>query len=194
MRERSIHLQETRTRGPPNHTPLRQLYQSEASYVHWSLRRLGVPPVDVEDLSQEVFLRAFSHAERYDDTRPARPWLFGIAYRVVSESKRRRRRRGHEVEISEENEPSGDSPDPEQSAQARQSRAIVLEVLQRMSLKQRAVLVMHEIDGERLPDIAETLHLPLNTVYSRIRLARKQFAKILHSLEDRTEGQRSRTA
>jgi RNA polymerase sigma-70 factor (ECF subfamily) len=162
--------------------------------VHWSLRRLGAYPDDVDDLSQEVFLRAFKQAQSYDDTRPARPWLFGIAYRVVSESKRRFRRRGQEVEISEENEPPGDSLDPEGDLQVRQSRALVLAVLERLSLKQRAVLVMHEIDGEKPMDIAQTLGLPLNTVYSRLRLARKQFASVLSSLEDRGAGQRSRTA
>ena len=40
----------------------------------------------------------------------------------------------------------------------------------------RAVLVLHEIEEMTAPEIAESLSLPINTVYSRLRLARQEFA------------------
>ena len=70
----------------------------------------------------------------------------------------------------------------------------MLAVLERLSLKQRAILVMHEIDGERPAQIAESLGLPLNTVYSRLRVARKHFAKVVSDLQHEGAGRNSRSA
>ena len=45
-----------------------------------------------------------------------------------------------------------------------------------LELDRRAVFVMHDIDGHVMPDIATALGIPLNTAYSRLRLARADFA------------------
>jgi RNA polymerase sigma-70 factor (ECF subfamily) len=45
-----------------------------------------------------------------------------------------------------------------------------------IELPKRAVFVMTEIDGATTPEIAEALAIPLNTAYSRLRLAREEFA------------------
>lgn len=52
-------------------------------------------------------------------------------------------------------------------------------VLQSLELERRAVFVMHEIDGSPMPEIADALGIPLNTAYSRLRLARTQFTDTL---------------
>jgi RNA polymerase sigma-70 factor (ECF subfamily) len=47
----------------------------------------------VEDLTHDVFIQVNRHLAAYDGTRPARPWLFGFAYRVASQHRRRAHRR-----------------------------------------------------------------------------------------------------
>src|SRR5207244_11678088 len=50
------------------------------------LRRLA--PADADDIAQETFVFAWEHIARFDSSRAFRPWLFGIAWRKVRESKR----------------------------------------------------------------------------------------------------------
>ena len=47
--------------------------------------------------------------------------------------------------------------------------------LDALDLDRRSVFVMHELDGQAVPEIARTLSIPLNTAYSRLRLARRDF-------------------
>src|SRR6266849_1516490 len=65
------------------------IYGAEFPYVWHSLRRLGVQGRDLEDLTHDVFATAFRRRADYDPSRPMRPWLFGIAFRVASEFRRR---------------------------------------------------------------------------------------------------------
>jgi RNA polymerase sigma-70 factor (ECF subfamily) len=46
--------------------------------------------------------------------------------------------------------------------------------LAQLGLDQRAVFVMHEMEGWSMPEVAGALSIPLNTGYSRLRLAREQ--------------------
>ena len=55
--------------------------------------------------------------------------------------------------------------------------------LARVPEKQRIVLVMHEIDGIAVRDIAEALSVPLFSLYSRLRRARRAFAKEIRRAE-----------
>jgi RNA polymerase sigma-70 factor (ECF subfamily) len=64
---------------------------------------------------------------------------------------------------------------------AGQARRRVHGALQVLPLEQRAVMVMHDLDGCTAPEVAEALEVPLNTVYSRLRLARDKFVAALRA-------------
>ena len=80
-------------------------YDAEFEGVWLYLRRLGVPAADVEDAVHDVFVVAHRRYATYDRTRPLRPWLLGIAFRVAAQWRRQRRR---EVDVDE---PGRDLPD-----------------------------------------------------------------------------------
>ena len=67
-------------------------YQRELDYILRTLQRLGAPSADLEDLAHEVFLVLRGTWSEYESSRPLRPYLFGIAFRVVSSHRRRPRR------------------------------------------------------------------------------------------------------
>ena len=67
-------------------------YQQELDYLLRTLKRLGVGPVDIEDLAQDVFLILRCNWQHYDPRRPLRPYLFAIPFRVASSHRRRRLR------------------------------------------------------------------------------------------------------
>lgn len=154
------------------------IYRTELPYVWNFLRRLGIRQQgDLEDLAQEVFFKAFRGLHRFDPTRPLRPWLLGIAFRVAADflalAKHRRETLGEPFDVADE------SRGPEDLAAAAQDRRRVLAAIQAIGLDRRPVFVMHELNGHTAPEIAEALGLPLNTVYSRLRVARAEFATFL---------------
>jgi RNA polymerase sigma-70 factor (ECF subfamily) len=158
----------------------RHVFDTEFSYVWNTLRRLGVRESDLNDQAQEVFLTVHGLLDEYDPTRPLRPWLFAIAWRSAARYRSlprfRRELVGETVDV-----PDPSLPADEQVA-SRQARALFLRALEHVAPSRRAVFVMAEIDQHNAPEIAEALGVPLNTVYSRLRLAREEFAQAARRL------------
>jgi RNA polymerase sigma-70 factor (ECF subfamily) len=158
--------------GAGNPKEARALYEAHVGYVWNSLRRLGIPDADREDLCHEVFL-VFFRGTTYDPGRPLRPFLFGIAFRVASDHRRRARFR-REVPASVDHAVAH-GPAADETLLRKEARRLVEDGLGALDLDQRAVFILHEIDGLAMPEIARTLDAPLNTLYSRLRLARRKF-------------------
>ncbi|MEM9862484.1 MAG: sigma-70 family RNA polymerase sigma factor [Myxococcota bacterium] len=146
-------------------------FESEFDYVCHTLRRFGVRDADLEDVAQTVFLAVHQRFDQYDGSRPIRPWLAAFAVRGASNYRRTLRRRseqlGSEVQTALVDGRSAEAVVDQQRA--------VQQVLNQMDFDRRVVLVMFDVDGYSAPEIAAALELPLNTVYSRIRLARRDF-------------------
>jgi RNA polymerase sigma-70 factor (ECF subfamily) len=155
------------------HDDFRTLFEAECDYVVHTLRRLGVHSADCPDVAHEVFLIVLRHLGACDRSRPMRPWLFGIAYRVARDYRRLSRVR-HEVPTADW-DAEDPSLSPEEALVARRRATVVRDALDALDLERRAVFVMHDIDGHGMPDIAAALAIPLNTGYSRLRLARADF-------------------
>ena len=153
------------------------VYAAELSWVWRTLWRLGVRDADLEDAAHDVFVVVHRKLVEYDPSRPLRPWLFGICFRTALD----RRRRAHVVRETADDatvERAGDDGafDPHRAAERNEARALVQTGLARLPLEQRAVFVLHELEGLPVPACVDVLGAPLNTLYSRLRLARTAFA------------------
>jgi RNA polymerase sigma-70 factor (ECF subfamily) len=157
-----------------------------AAYVWNTLRRLGVPSSDLEDLTHDVFLQVERHLDGFDTSRPVKPWLFGFAYRVASQERRRAHRR-RETQ-GEPDESAHPDPRADERLEADERRRLVLAALQRIELERRAVFVLYEIDETPMAEIASSLGIPVNTAYSRLRAARIEFAAAVKALKAREKG------
>ena len=155
----------------------RDLFSKEFDYVWFTLRRLGVPPRDLEDVAHDVFMHVHKHLQEYDARRPIRAWLFGFAYRVASDYRRLARHRLEQLDAQPELEDR--APSVADQVERKQMLDIATAALDELELGRRAVFILHDVEGLSAPEIAETLSIPLNTAYSRLRLARKQFNKSL---------------
>ena len=155
-----------------------EVFSSELDYVCRTFRRLGVGSANVEDLAHEVFLVLARKWSGFDRTRPLRPYLFGIAYRIAKAHRRRSTRppRFENVEIADP------SAQPDAQLEAERARALVLSALERLPLARRAVLVMHDIDEVPMRDVTRALGIPLFTGYSRLRKARVEFASAVRAI------------
>jgi RNA polymerase sigma-70 factor (ECF subfamily) len=161
-----------------------QLFASEFAHVWNTLRRLGVRPADLEDVTHEVFISLYRRRASYDPTRPFGPWLFAFCFRSASEY-RRRLRKGETV-LSDV-EPIDEAPLADELLAAGDDVTLVDAALGRLDLDRRAVLVMHDMEECTVPQIAEALAIPVNTAYSRLRSAREQFTKAVDRLRRRRD-------
>jgi RNA polymerase sigma-70 factor, ECF subfamily len=163
------------------------VYRAEFGFVVNSLRRLGVPGHDIEDLTHDVFVTAYRKRGSYDPARPIRPWLFGIALRLASDF-RHLVRHSRERPIETAAETSDDARSPEESAALAQDRRLVLEAMACIPLDRRAVFIMHDIEGTAIPEIAAALEIPDGTAYSRLRQARIEFSEAVRTLRKEPGG------
>ncbi len=158
-------------RPRPAETEFAEAYRAHVGYVWKTLQRLGARERDLEDLAHDVFVIAYRKLDSYDPDQPMRRWLFGIAFRVLAAERRRARNR---MEIpSQHVDVASASPGQDDVAA---NRRLLMSALSELPIEQRAVLIMHDVDGFTAPEISESLELSVNTVYSRLRLARAKFS------------------
>ena len=161
----------------------REVYDLHFDHVWRTLRRLGVRESDLGDATQEVFVVVHRRLSDFDPTRPIWPWLVGIAHRVAAAERRRaRHRRERLTEAATLARTADGGPDPETVAVTVQRRNRVFDALDALDTDRRVVFVLHEMDGIPCPQIAEVLGVPLNTVYSRLRVAQGRFKAAINRL------------
>ena len=159
------------------------IYAVWLDFVWLLLRRLGVRAADLEDATQEVFMVVHRRLDEYDRSRPFRPWLGGIAFRVALRE-RRRPRHAREAPASSDDlsDLAGADGGPEQALMDAQRRVRLLSALDDLSDERRAVFVMHELHEMPMPEVAAALEGPVNTAYTRLRAARAEVKATLSRL------------
>jgi len=175
----------SRSDGHASRPEFREIFRSEFSYVWNTLIRLGVAPGDVEDVTHDVFLHVHRKLTDYDALRPLRPWLFGFAFRLASDYKKLARHRHERVGLDEER--VDDAPRADELLLSAEERKLVEAALARVPIERRAILLLHEVDGYSIPEVARALGVPLNTAYSRLRIAREDLARAVEMLRARQE-------
>lgn len=161
---------------------LEQLYSSELPFVYSFLFRLGARGSDLEDLAHDVFVTAMKRWASYDPSRPVRPWLLGIAFRVMADALRKRRS-VQQLAVEQHDEPRDEGPGGEERVAARERRELIEEALQSVEPDRRAVFVMYELEGIPTADIAEAMGTPLATAYSRLRVGREEFTAAVRRIQ-----------
>jgi RNA polymerase sigma-70 factor (ECF subfamily) len=161
-----------------------ELYEQHVDFVWRSARYLGEPPASLDDAVQDVFLVAYRRFQDFEARSSPRTWLFAITLRVVSDHRRSRRRKTRLVD-SVKRMFTATVPTPfDHTAHAERGRALTT-ALDSLSEDQRAVFVMSDLEELSAPEIASVLNVNLNTVYSRLRSARREVtAKLARDPED----------
>ncbi|MCA9604262.1 MAG: sigma-70 family RNA polymerase sigma factor [Myxococcales bacterium] len=159
---------------------LEAIYDQCFDFVWRSARRMGVAEAAVDDVVQEVFLVAHRRLEDFEGRSSVKTWLFGILLRVVSDHRRRHRRKGGLAPLPEALAADAERSCPAEQAQRMDRVRLLHSLLEQLDDDKRAVFVLAELEQLTAPEIAEALGgVKLNTVYSRLRVARKQFEEAL---------------
>lgn len=159
---------------PPDSAEFGALYAAHFAAVWRTLKRLGVHSGFVDDAAQEVFVTAFRRWGDFEGRSTARTWLLGIAVRVASDA-RRKQRPTEAVSEAWATPASG----PEAEAAARESVRQVERLLAELPPDRREVLVLVDVEGYSMPEVAEATGVNLNTLYTRLRAARQQFEALV---------------
>src|SRR5680860_44807 len=142
-------------------------YQTFVFRVLWS--RTGSSREDVEDLTQDTFVRVWERLDTYDPTRPFKAWIARIAGNVAIDRHRSNMRRPSTIEISDvEHELASSEPSPASAAIGDEQRRHLLSHLKELPELYREVVVLRFIEDQSYEEIAEALDLPLGSVKTRI--------------------------
>jgi RNA polymerase sigma-70 factor, ECF subfamily len=151
-----------------------EVYEQHFDFVWRSLRRLGVDPSALDDAVQEVFLVVHRRLGEFEGRSSLKTWLFGISLRVAQRVARTQARHPT-AELPEVTAVGSAEPTPQDQAARREAIALLHAILGDLDPDKRAIFVMVELEQLSAPEIAEELGIPLNTVYSRLRAARREF-------------------
>jgi RNA polymerase sigma-70 factor (ECF subfamily) len=154
----------------------RSVYDEYFDFVWTSTRRLGVPVDAVDDVVQEVFVVISDRLGTVEQPASLRSWIYGVVRRTVSTYHRSRRVRS----ASESHDPFEDAsspmqPSPLDLAVLNDEVRLLWRLLGDIGPLKREVFVLAELEEMTMPEIAEAIGVPLNTAYSRLRVARQEF-------------------
>ncbi len=172
----------------PDATEFERVYGELHDFVRRSVRALGVPLPAADDVTQDVFMVVHRRLPDYDHAAPVKAWVFGIARNLA----RKHRERAQRPRASLHLVAPGTQTDPDTELQWRQAASAVERFLAALHEDKRAVFILAELEGMTAPEVAETLGIKLNTVYSRLRTARGLFAKAVARAEAKQQRRRPR--
>jgi RNA polymerase sigma-70 factor (ECF subfamily) len=143
-------------------------------------RMLGHGP-EVEDLAQETFVRAYRAFPAFDPAGAAKPstWLLTIATRLALDT--RKKKRLEQTELTEQNDKAEAGSTPELALERRQLGRAIADAADELPDDQRAALVLAELHGLSIAEIAEALLIPENTAKTRLFRAREKMRESLKS-------------
>jgi RNA polymerase sigma-70 factor (ECF subfamily) len=129
---------------------------------------------DAQDASQEVFLRAFRFLHRFDVSRPFEPWLVRMTVNVCRDIGRKR-----PATVLLEADTLHARSNPHMEFSQEEQRNILYQALQQLPEKERAAVVLRDIEGFSTAETAEILGSSEATVRSQISSARLKVKKAI---------------
>ena len=137
---------------------------------------------EVEDLAQETFVRAYRAFPQFDLAGPAKPstWLLTIATRLALDA--RKKKKLDQTPLDDTNDGAGATGStPELALERRQLGLAIADAAETLPDDQRAALVLAELHGLSIAEIAEVLTIPENTAKTRLFRAREKMREALKS-------------
>lgn len=162
--------------GAPSELDIGRLFDAHAPYLCRVVHRLTGSRETAEDVVQEVFLLAYNRRSELEDRTGIRTWLYRAAVNHVRHRRRSFSRYQGLMDRYQQHPGLKDKEEgPDEVASRVQRGRIMQECVAQLSDKLREVFVLYELEELEGNEIAAILDLPVNTVWSRLRLARAAF-------------------
>lgn len=153
-----------------------RVYEDHFALVWRNARRLGVEPAHLDDVLQDVFVVVHRRLGDVEDRPDLRGWVISILFGVVKNHRRALRRRGDETRETDAATiaVAGDGGPEERAARSEAARVVHM-LLAELDDDKRQVFVLAELEQLPVPEIAVATATNVNTVYARLRAARRDF-------------------
>ena len=146
--------------------------------VRTFLRRLLGNEADADDMAQETFLAAWTHARSFRGGASVRAWLYGIAWRKAKGAQRSwARQRSRDTLFVDSASLESTHHELSPGAASMEDRLAVRRALQALPLEQRAAVTLCLVFGFSHSETAGILGVPLGTVKSHVQRGRERLMK-----------------
>lgn len=152
---------------------MQRLYREHAPHVFAVVRRLAGDEQLAQDLSQDVWIRAFEKLDQFRGDSGFGTWIHRIARNLALSRLRRRKRR---PDVEGEASRGSSSPPPEEAVI---NRRMLEEALDQLPPGYREVLVLHDVEGMTHREIADALDVAVGTSKSQLHKARARMRELL---------------
>lgn len=176
----------TTTHEPePRPVSATDVYDAHVDFVVRLARGLGVPPAEIADVVQDVFLVVHRKLSAFEGRSTVRTWLGRIVLNVVRTHRRAYSKRRRFCELEHEHLPDTRHKPPDEAVLDREAAALLCSILAAMPEDQRTVFLLAEVEGLQMKEVSEMLSINTNTAYSRLRLAREKYRRAVRRLRTR---------
>lgn len=144
---------------------------------------------DAEDIAQQVFIRLWKSAARYEPKAKFTTYLFTITRNLVfNESRKKKRRKEHSVEEREDDHhlqtPDEQALSPDKEALQQELQSAVDSAIASLPEKQRMAVILRRYEGMPYEEIAKVLELSISAVKSQLFRARTTLREALQQYMD----------
>jgi RNA polymerase sigma-70 factor (ECF subfamily) len=157
-------------------TAWRSLYDRHFPDVERLVASLGITDTEADDVCQEIFVIIYRHLARFRGDSMLSTWIYRLATREAIRYARRRRLLRTLGELFARDRQHALPPDWSESEAGR--RHYLRQLLERLSPERRMALVLYEIEGLPVAEIARISDCAENTVWTRLHRARTELEKI----------------
>ncbi len=141
-------------------------------------------PGDIEDVTQDIFLKAYQNIQSFDASRKFSPWIYRIGHNEFINLGKKRK--GEPLDFFDFDTffPHPQSPDTaEKDFDEQVTKIAVNNFLDQLPVKYREPVVLYYIEGLDYKDIADILHIPIGAVGVRLNRAKKKLKDIKDSYD-----------
>jgi len=164
---------------------LGELYERYKSLVYRTALAITFDERAAEDILQDVFLRAYSYADRLDETVMLGPWLYRVTVNTAYTWTNRVKRWLYLLQDTLDRLVSSSQWYPEATAEEQEWQQMIQRVIDALPPHHRVVIVLHYLEGLSLKEIAHVTDVPEGTVKSRLHYARGKLKKAIREQERR---------
>ena len=137
----------------------------------------------IEDMVQEIFIKAYEHIQSFDSNQKFSPWIYRIAHNTYANELRRKSRIpvsffDFDVLVSY----AVDTNTPEHEQERQEMKKIVDQGLEQLPSRYREIVILYYIDDFGYKEISDILHIPIGTVGVRLRRAKESLKEIYKKL------------
>jgi RNA polymerase sigma-70 factor (ECF subfamily) len=160
-----------------------QLFHKYQERVYGTALRMMSNKEDALDLTQEIFLKAYQNIHKFKSTSAFSTWLYRLSVNLCIDELRKRKRFANTVPL-EEAVSQADANTPEDYAISKERERQVWKALNSLKEKERAIIILRDMEGLSYKEIAEVFRCSLGRVKSRLHEARQSLKAILETETD----------